>query len=90
VPRRQVNWYFFCNPPEDCRKIYFYGCGATGRLAKMVESSIWRPFWKKISNLEWPQFPEELCRKYQGLFVSFLAFFALIQLIDSYILFIDR
>ncbi len=28
-------------------KIYFYGCGATGRLAKQMESSFWRPFWKK-------------------------------------------
>lgn len=30
------------------RKIYIYGCGATGRLAKQVESSFWRPFWRKI------------------------------------------
>jgi N-acetylmuramic acid 6-phosphate (MurNAc-6-P) etherase len=29
-------------------KIYFYGCGATGRLAKQMESTFWRPFWKKI------------------------------------------
>jgi N-acetylmuramic acid 6-phosphate (MurNAc-6-P) etherase len=28
--------------------IYVYGCGATGRLAKQLESAIWRPFWKKI------------------------------------------
>lgn len=27
------------------RKIYIYGCGATGRLAKQMESSLWRPFW---------------------------------------------
>jgi hypothetical protein len=27
------------------RKIYMYGCGATGRLAKQVESAFWRPFW---------------------------------------------
>lgn len=30
------------------RKIYYYGCGATGRLAKQMESSFWRPFWKRI------------------------------------------
>ncbi len=30
------------------RKIYVYGCGATGRLAKQMESTFWRPFWKKI------------------------------------------
>ncbi len=29
-------------------KIYIYGCGATGRLAKQMESSFWRPFWKKV------------------------------------------
>jgi N-acetylmuramic acid 6-phosphate etherase len=33
------------------KKIYIYGCGATGRLAKQMESSFWRPFWKKISLL---------------------------------------
>jgi N-acetylmuramic acid 6-phosphate (MurNAc-6-P) etherase len=29
-------------------KIYFYGCGATGRLAKQMESSFWRPFWARV------------------------------------------
>jgi len=33
---------------KEKRKIYFYGCGATGRLAKQMESSFWRPFWKKV------------------------------------------
>lgn len=28
------------------RRIYVYGCGATGRLAKQLESSFWRPFWR--------------------------------------------
>jgi len=32
------------------KKIYIYGCGATGRLAKQMESSFWRPFWKKIKS----------------------------------------
>jgi N-acetylmuramic acid 6-phosphate etherase len=27
------------------RRIYIYGCGATGRLAKQMESTFWRPFW---------------------------------------------
>ena len=31
-------------------KIYVYGCGATGRLAKQMESTFWRPFWKKVKN----------------------------------------
>ncbi len=30
------------------RRIYVYGCGATGRLAKQMESSFWRPFWRKV------------------------------------------
>jgi len=29
-------------------KIYIYGCGATGRLAKQLESAVWRPFWRKV------------------------------------------
>jgi len=29
-------------------KVYVYGCGATGRLAKEMESSFWRPFWKRV------------------------------------------
>jgi N-acetylmuramic acid 6-phosphate etherase len=34
----------------DRRRIYFYGCGATGRLAKQMESSFWRPFWARIKS----------------------------------------
>jgi len=30
------------------RKIYVYGCGATGRLAKQMESTFWRPFWRRV------------------------------------------
>ncbi len=30
------------------RRIYVYGCGATGRLAKQMESAFWRPFWRKV------------------------------------------
>ncbi|MCX6559750.1 MAG: hypothetical protein NTZ26_04480 [Candidatus Aminicenantes bacterium] len=30
------------------RKIFVYGCGATGRLAKQMESSFWRPFWRRL------------------------------------------
>jgi N-acetylmuramic acid 6-phosphate etherase len=29
------------------QKVYIYGCGATGRLAKQMESTFWRPFWQK-------------------------------------------
>ncbi len=30
------------------QKIFFYGCGSTGRLAKFMESSLWRPFWRRL------------------------------------------
>ncbi len=30
------------------RRIYVYGCGATGRLAKQMESNFWRPFWGRV------------------------------------------
>ena len=30
------------------RRIYVYGCGATGRLAKQMESAFWRPFWRRV------------------------------------------
>lgn len=33
------------------KKIYVYGCGATGRLAKQMESSLWKPFWRKVKKL---------------------------------------
>ena len=36
---------------RDGRKIYVYGCGATGRLAKQMESAFWRPFWRKVKLL---------------------------------------
>lgn len=35
---------------EERKRIYFYGCGATGRLAKQMESSFWRPFWLRVKN----------------------------------------
>lgn len=33
---------------HENKNIYIYGCGATGRLAKQIESSFWRPFWKRL------------------------------------------
>ena len=30
------------------KKIYVYGCGSTGRLAKQMESAVWRPFWRTL------------------------------------------
>ncbi len=34
------------------RKIYVYGCGSTGRLAKQTESTFWRPFWTGLKKNE--------------------------------------
>lgn len=31
---------------QEGGKIFIYGCGSTGRLAKQLESSLWRPFWR--------------------------------------------
>jgi len=46
------------------KKIYFYGCGATGRLAKQIESSFWRPFWEKVRRtLIW----QRIQSKYSGI-----------------------
>jgi N-acetylmuramic acid 6-phosphate (MurNAc-6-P) etherase len=43
------------------KKIYFYGCGATGRLAKQMESTFWRPFWRKIRQSEyWTKLKDHL------------------------------
>ncbi|MFC2160719.1 hypothetical protein ACFLRX_03605 [Acidobacteriota bacterium] len=33
---------------KENKKIYIYGCGATGRLSKQMESAIWKPFWTKV------------------------------------------
>jgi N-acetylmuramic acid 6-phosphate etherase len=44
------------------RRIYIYGCGATGRLAKQMESSFWRPFWRRIKSDSriWPELRSRL------------------------------
>jgi len=43
-------------------KIYFYGCGATGRLAKQMESTFWRPFWNSLKAEKdlWPKVEKNL------------------------------
>lgn len=44
------------------KKIYVYGCGSTGRLAKQMESSIWRPFWQTLKTKKnlWDQLQASL------------------------------
>jgi N-acetylmuramic acid 6-phosphate etherase len=45
----------FARAMRDGHRIYFYGCGATGRLAKQVESALWRPLWVRLkSHATWP------------------------------------
>ena len=45
------------------QKIFIYGCGATGRLAKQMESAIWRPFWNWIKQSDyWETLHEYLPR----------------------------
>jgi len=58
------------------KRIYIYGCGATGRLAKQMESSFWRPFWRRIKTDSklWPELQgklsstieEDLCGEMTG------------------------
>lgn len=44
----------------DKRRIFVYGTGATGRLAKEMESTFWRPFWARV------QAQPEIARKLRG------------------------
>lgn len=48
------------------RKIYVYGCGATGRLAKQMESTFWRPFWKKL----YERFPKSEFKEIENLLIG--------------------
>ena len=34
------------------KKIYIYGCGATGRLAIQIDSAFWQPFWQGVKSKE--------------------------------------
>jgi N-acetylmuramic acid 6-phosphate etherase len=50
------------------RKIYVYGCGATGRLAKQMESAFWRPFWRRVRGDAglWPKLAGALADDIEG------------------------
>ncbi len=37
---------------RERKKVFIYGCGSTGRLAKQMESALWRPFWKNMRGSE--------------------------------------
>ncbi len=56
---------------EEKRRIYFYGCGATGRLAKQMESSFWRPFWKKIKETPyWSKIKPNVCQDIENMLIG--------------------
>jgi N-acetylmuramic acid 6-phosphate (MurNAc-6-P) etherase len=49
------------------RKIYIYGCGSTGRLAKQMESAFWRPFWRRVkSHTCWRKLAAHLPQDIEG------------------------
>jgi len=46
---------------ERRQKIFIYGCGSTGRLAKHMESALWKPFWKKVrKSAQWERLKRNL------------------------------
>ena len=52
-------------------KIYVYGCGATGRLAKVLESALWRPFWKRVKQSpEWEWLSTHIPDEIEDLFIG--------------------
>ncbi|MBN2206476.1 MAG: hypothetical protein JW742_03645, partial [Candidatus Aminicenantes bacterium] len=54
------------------RSIYVYGCGATGRLAKQMESGLWRPFWRRAlaDSKAGPKLVGRFGREVEGLLVG--------------------
>ena len=46
-------------------RIFIYGCGAAGRMAKQVESSFWRPFWIRVAQ-KWPGKFEKMAERLVG------------------------
>jgi N-acetylmuramic acid 6-phosphate etherase len=53
------------------RRIYVYGCGATGRLAKQMESTFWRPYWAGLRQRPlWPLLQNRLPANVEELLVG--------------------
>ena len=44
-------------------KIYIYGCGSTGRLAKQIESELWKQFWNKLEK-NYPEVWAKVCSQF--------------------------
>jgi len=69
----------FCEALGNGRRIYFTGCGATGRLSILLEAA-WRRFWRKMKNL-----PRELDGMEDRVFsVMAGGDFALIKSVEGY------
>jgi N-acetylmuramic acid 6-phosphate (MurNAc-6-P) etherase len=60
-----------CEAIRAGHKIYVYGCGATGRLAKQMESNFWRPFWTRLQRQPlWEKLKPHLPGNIPGLLVG--------------------
>lgn len=56
---------------RERKRIYFYGCGATGRLAKQMESSFWRPFWKRVKETPyWRKIESHVCQDIENMLIG--------------------
>lgn len=73
----------FSNALSTGNRIYFTGCGATGRLSILLESA-WRRFWRQLKQvcsemrLEIPEMDERVCSVMAG------GDFALIKSVEGY------
>jgi len=60
-----------CRAIKSSKTIYFYGCGSTGRLAKQMESTFWRPFWKGIKgSMLWGKLLENIPDNIEDLLIG--------------------
>jgi N-acetylmuramic acid 6-phosphate etherase len=73
----------FVRALSDSKRIYFTGCGATGRLSILLEAA-WRRFWRKIMHVcsemgaEIPEMEDRVCSVMAG------GDFALIKSVEGY------
>jgi N-acetylmuramic acid 6-phosphate etherase len=56
---------------KERKKIFIYGCGSTGRLAKQMESGFWRPFWKMMKRSSfWDKLKTSLPKNIEDLLIG--------------------
>ena len=65
------------------KRVFFTGCGATGRLAILIEAA-WRTFWQELRR-DWPQFQNAI-PDFEETFVSLMAGgdYALIRSVEGF------